>query len=158
VQDLKPNYIETPEDYLATLILPLTDRRLIIPNIVLAEIIEFIFPKTRPGLPNWLLGHIFWRGLNLPLLSFELASGGKFERFSTSRIAVLNALAGNNQRNFIALILRDIPTPARVSSDLKRASMPSEKLELSIALIDNNAVSIPDLVGLENLLDTIPEL
>jgi len=154
MQDLKSSQAGAQEDNLSTLILPLTDRNLIIPNIVLAEIIEFIFPKTRPGLPNWMLGNIFWRGINLPLLSFELASGGKFERFSTSRIAVLNAIAGNDQRKFMALIIKDIPHPSKVNASLKRASLPPEKLELAIAVINDNAVSIPDLVALENLLDT----
>jgi len=142
-------------DSLSALILPLTDRHLLIPNIALAELIEYVEPKIAPNLPKWHLGHIYWRGLNVPLLSFELASGGTYQPSPTARIAILNAISGSPKRKFIALILRDLPSTIKVDHALKHASLPAEKLEFLVADVNNTAASIPDLVALENMLDTI---
>jgi len=143
------------DDSLNTLLLPLTDRYLLIPNVALAELIEFIQPKLRPNLPNWFLGSIFWRGLSVPLLSFELASGGGFKPAKNYKIAVLNAIGGNPKRKFIAILLRDIPSPVKVAPNLERLKIPPEPLEQTVVKIANLNASIPDLIALEQKLDAL---
>ena len=58
---------------LTGLLLPLSDRTLLVPNVALAELIPYRAPQATPGLPAWLLGQVAWRDLRLPLLSFEAA-------------------------------------------------------------------------------------
>src|SRR5690606_11369984 len=56
---------------LTCLAIPLADRTLLIPNVVVAELIPYRAPQPSAGMPAWFLGQINWRDLRLPLLSFE---------------------------------------------------------------------------------------
>lgn len=60
---------QTGASSLTGLLLPLSDRALLVPNVALAELIPYRAPQASPGLPAWLLGQIAWRDLRLPLLS-----------------------------------------------------------------------------------------
>jgi len=140
---------------LNALLLPLADRRLLVPNVALIELVDFIQPKLRPNLPSWFLGSIFWRNLNVPLLSFELASGGELKISKKYKIAILNAIGGNPNRKFIAILLSGIPSPVKITSDLESLQLTPEPLEhMAVKVGDLNA-SIPDLVKLEQRLDSL---
>lgn len=67
-------------EVLTALLIPLADRQLLLPNTAVAELIAYRSPITSDGMPDWFLGQIAWRDLSLPLLSFELASGGRNRR------------------------------------------------------------------------------
>jgi chemosensory pili system protein ChpC len=137
---------------LTALLLPLTDRTLLLPNVALAELVPFRAPQTAEGMPSWLLGQITWRELRLPLLSFEAASNGSANIGPGCRVAVLNALGGRPEVKFIALLLQSIPHSVKIDEHLARADVELGPLELDAVMIDDTAVKIPDLVGLEQLL------
>ncbi|NER61296.1 chemotaxis protein CheW, partial [Pseudomonas sp. MAFF212428] len=61
---------------LTGLLLPLSDRCLVLPNVAVAELIGYQACTASPDQPAWLLGWIDWRSQRLPLLSFEAACGG----------------------------------------------------------------------------------
>ena len=137
---------------LTGLLLPLADRTLLLPNVALAEIVQYRAPHTSAGMPDWLLGQISWRELRLPLLSFEGASNGVSSVGPGCRVAVLNALGGRPQVKFIALLLQSIPHSIKVDGHLARADVELGPLELHAVMLDGAVVKIPDLVGLEQLL------
>lgn len=56
-------------DSLTGLLLPLSDRTLLLPNVAVAELIAYRNPQVAAGLPQWYLGQVAWRDLRLPLLS-----------------------------------------------------------------------------------------
>ena len=62
---------------LTGLLLPLSDRSLVLPNVAVAELIGYQPCTPLPHQPAWLLGWIDWRSQRLPLLSFEAACGGR---------------------------------------------------------------------------------
>ncbi len=64
-------------DSLTGLLLPLSDRTLLLPNVAVAELIAYRNPQVAAGVPQWYLGQVAWRDLRLPLLSFEAASSGE---------------------------------------------------------------------------------
>src|SRR5690606_466660 len=66
---------DTPSS-LTGLLVPLADRTLLLPNVAVAELVPYRAPRTAEGAPSWFLGQVAWRGLSLPLLSFEAASNG----------------------------------------------------------------------------------
>lgn len=137
---------------LTGLVVPLADRTLLLPNVAVAELIPYRAPPAMPGLPDWFLGQVAWRDLSLPLLSFEAASGGKAVAGDGARIAILNALGGRPNVKFIALLVQGIPRSLRVSEDLPRVDVPLAPLELAAVKVDDIALRIPDLEGLEQLL------
>jgi chemosensory pili system protein ChpC len=137
---------------LTGLLLPLTDRTLLVPNVALAELIPYRAPQVTPGLPAWLLGQVAWRDLRLPLLSFEAAVGGEARIGPGARVAVLNALGGRPHVKFIALLLQGIPRSLKLEEDLPRANAPLAALELDSVQLGTDVAKIPDLVALEQML------
>ena len=137
---------------LTGLLLPLSDRTLLVPNVALAELIPYRAPQVTPGLPAWLLGQVAWRDLRLPLLSFEAAAGGEVKVGSGARVAVLNALGGRPHVKFIALLLQGIPRSLKLEDDLRRANAPLSILELDSVQLGTDVAKIPDLMALEQML------
>lgn len=137
---------------LTSLMVPLADRLLLLPNVAIAELIPYRAPQTSEGMPSWFLGQIAWRDLRLPLLSFEAASGGHSEVSADARIAVINALGGRPAVKFIALLVQGIPRSIKVGPDLQHAGVHLEPLELEAVSIGEEVLKIPDLIGLEQML------
>lgn len=138
---------------LTGLLVPLADRTLLLPNVAVAELIPYRAPQVSEGVPSWFLGQIAWRDLRLPLLSFEAASGGQAQAGSGARVAVINALGGRAKVKFIALLVQGIPRSFKVGADLPAVDVALAPLELGAARVGEDVVRIPDLIGLEQLLE-----
>ncbi len=139
-------------EYLTALILPLADRQLLVPNVLLAELVSVQTPTTLAGAPDWLLGSIGWRERQVPLLSFEAAAGGVTEGDGKRRIGIFNAVAGLPGLAYYALQLRGIPHSLRVDAQLPRAEAPLTALECDAVALGERVLKIPDLDALEQLL------
>ncbi|MDD2162162.1 MULTISPECIES: chemotaxis protein CheW [Pseudomonas] len=137
---------------LTGLLMPLTDRTLLLPNVAVAELIPYRAPQVSEGLPSWFLGQIAWRDLRLPLLSFEAASDGQATVSSGSRVAVINALGGRPAVKFIAVLVQGIPRSIKVGAELVRADVTLSPLELDAVQFGDTVLKIPDLLGLEQKL------
>ncbi|MGK9066832.1 chemotaxis protein CheW [Stutzerimonas chloritidismutans] len=142
---------ETPAN-LTGLLVPLSDRTLLLPNVAVAEIIGYRAPQAVQGMPSWFLGQVPWRDLRLPLLSFEAASGGQAETGTRARVAVLNALGGREHVKFIALLVQGIPRSIKLDSELARADVSLNPLELDAVDLGDVQARIPDLVAFEQKL------
>ncbi|MES2818835.1 MAG: chemotaxis protein CheW [Pseudomonadota bacterium] len=138
---------------LTGLLVPLADRTLLLPNVVVAELIPYRTPQVTAGMPVWFLGQVAWRDLRLPLLSFEAASSGEpLAANAGARVAVINAAGGRPHVKFMALLVQGIPRSLKVGAELVRADAPLAPLELQAVNLDGELLKIPDLVGLEQLL------
>ena len=137
---------------LTGLLLPLSDRHLLLPNVALAELIDYQDCSAEPGAPEWYLGPISWRELTLPLLSFEAACGGRTRVGGRARIVVLNALGARHDVRFIALLTQGIPRSCKVDSQLSYVDVPLTELELAAVQVGDTVARIPDLEGLEQWL------
>ena len=137
---------------LTGLLMPLSDRTLLLPNVAVAELIPYRAPQVSDGMPDWFLGQIAWRDLRLPLLSFEAASDGQAVVNSGSRVAVINALGGRPMVKFLAVLVQGIPRSIKVEANLVRAEAVLAPLELDAVQLGDAVLKIPDLIGLEQKL------
>ena len=137
---------------LTGLLMPLSDRTLLLPNVAVAELIPYRAPQVTEGMPDWFLGQIAWRDLRLPLLSFEAASGGQAVVNNGSRVAVINALGGRPLVKFIAVLVQGIPRSIKLEANLARAEAVLSPLELDAVQLGEAVLKIPDLIGLEQKL------
>lgn len=145
------------QDSIHSLLLPLADSRLLVPSVAVAELLAQQVPQALAGQPEWVLGQIEWRGLLLPLLSFECACGQPLPRRGKQAcIAVLNAQGGRPHVKFLALQLQGIPQALRVDASLARsAQLPVQALDQAVVALNDLPARIPDLEKLENqLLET----
>ena len=136
--------------------IPLAGMRLLLPTTAIAEIVDWQTPAPVADAPDWLLGMMAWRGLQIPLLSFEAANGeapGEVQR--RGRVAVLNGIGGDPDLPFYAVQAQGIPhlTSADQHS-LQAISEPESLLPLvsGIASLQDQEVLIPDLDKLEALI------
>jgi len=60
---------------IASLYLPVTGNSLVLPNVSVAEIVDYKTPEPVEDTPEWFLGNIEWRGVTLPVISYELFGG-----------------------------------------------------------------------------------
>lgn len=135
------------------LLLPLTDRTLLLPNVAVAELVSYENVHAVANSPDWFLGQIGWRDLRLPLLSFEAASGAALSTNKRSRVVIVNALGGRANINFIALLVQGIPRSFKADNELLFASEPLAPLELAAVDVAGQVAKIPDLVALEQMLE-----
>jgi chemosensory pili system protein ChpC len=59
----------------SSLLIPLHEKQLILPNVTVAEIIPYRMPKIISNHTSWLLGQLEWRNIHIPVLSYEALSG-----------------------------------------------------------------------------------
>lgn len=140
---------------LSGLLLPLADRTLLLPNVAVAELIAYQTPQEIAHAPDWLMGRIIWRDLSLPLVSFEAASDGQVQVGEQARVAILNAIGGQPQVKFIAVLVQGIPRAMKVDRTLPSAPGLLAPLELAAVQAGEDVAKIPDLVALEHLLSGV---
>ncbi len=139
-----------------SLLIPVQQATLLLPNAAVAEIIDYRDPQPISDAPKWLLGMVPWRGLQLPLLSFEaVLHGAPPEASARLRIAVMNTLNGNPDVPFFGIVLQGIPHLVRADeASVTRTDQGDEATPGVLARVDVNGepAIIPDLDAVEKML------
>jgi len=139
-----------------TQLLPLTGMNLVLPNTCIAEVINMQPIEAIKKSPEWLLGMVSWRGIHIPVISFERANGVTTDEHSKiTRIAVLNSLGTNKDIPFYGVIAQGIPKLLTVEkTGISAISKPKVKLPIAQqqAMIDDVEAVIPDQKEIEKML------
>lgn len=138
--------------HITGLLLPLADRHLILPNVAVAELIDYQSSAFDMDTPPWFLGWVRWRERQIPLLSFESACGQKTVIGERARIVVLNALGGRPELRFIALLVQGIPRSYKLDTQLSYVDVPLCGLEQAAVQVGEHVAKVPDLLALEELV------
>ena len=130
--------------------------RLLLPNASVAEVITFSDPEPVEGAPGWMLGQIRWRGWRLPLLSFSRFAGWSQEEGQIgAKVVVLKALGGNPKLPYFAVLSQGFPRLVTVAqsalAETSRDNLPAGIH--SMVMLNDDAAAVPDLMGLERLID-----
>jgi chemosensory pili system protein ChpC len=151
------NQTVTPSEIRGVL-LPLDNGQLLLPNASVSEVVGYIAPDSVAGdMPAWLLGTVAWRQQAVPLVSFELLTGGQQAEIGhRARIAICNTLNGNTERPFMAILLRSIPHLVRVTEEsvfpLEESGEIGEMVQRQVT-INGQEAWIPDLDMLEKAVN-----
>ena len=140
---------------LVTLLLPVRGRNLLVPNVSVAEIMRVPELEAQDNAPGWLYGLITWRGLRIPLISFEALNDDPFAASSVDmRAAVLNGLSDGEKLPFYGIMTQGSPRMLRLAPNeivaVEGASRgPAESMVVNAA---GEELVIPDLAWLEKQL------
>lgn len=139
-----------------TQLIPLAEMNMLLPNTCIAEVIAMGQLTPIEKSPDWLLGMMDWRGVNIPVISFEGANGIAADAPTrSSRVAVLNGVSGDEKLPFYGVVSQGIPKlMALEKSAINAIKKPEQKLPLAsehTQLTDVTAV-IPDQHKIEKLL------
>ena len=131
-----------------TILAPLTDGYVMLPNSVVGEILEFTSPEPFKQGPAWLLGEVAWHGWQVPVINYEgMLKGSSTKITSKSRILIVKTLGESTQVNYLGLVIQDLPRLKKVRAE---------------TLIENQVENPPDTVFSEVAIDgfkaVIPEL
>lgn len=144
-------------DELYSLLVPLTDDRLIVPRACVAEVVRFSKPDHEEGAHDWMLGAVSWNGRQLPVVSFEGALGRDVPAITgRTRIVVFLASTGQLKTGYFGIITQGFPQLVRVNRDVLKLEAtdgwPDDAPVLCRVKMINEFPLIPDLEKLELML------
>lgn len=101
-----------------SVLIPLTGKRVLLPNATVAEVITYSTPESIEGAPDWVMGRVVWRGWWVPVFSLPMLGGwARRENEAGAKIAVLKALGGNPDMPFMAMVTQGFPRLVTVTAD-----------------------------------------
>lgn len=150
-------HVEEISTVVRTQLLPLTDMNLLLPNTGIAEVIGLQTIEPIKKSPEWLLGMTSWRGIHIPIISFERANDVVTATDSKlTRIVVLNSLGTSKDLPFYGVITQGIPKLISVDKT-NISTIKKPEINLPIAqqqtMVDDVSAVIPDQKQIEKMLE-----
>ena len=142
---------------LYSLLVPLSEDRLIVPRACVAEVVRFTEPKQEAGAHDWMMGSINWNGRPLPVVSFEGALGKDVPPSTgRTRVVVFYASTGQLKTGYFGVLTQGFPQLVRVNEDVLQLhtadGWPKDAPVLCRVKMINEFPLIPDLERLEAML------
>jgi len=137
------------DNEIRTILAPLTDSYVMLPNSAVGEILTFTSPEPFKRGPPWLLGEMAWRGWQVPVINYErlLDPGSVTTLTAKTRILIIKTLGESTQVNYIGLVIQGLPRLKKVSE----STLVEEK-------IDELPDTVFSKVAIDGLQAVIPEL
>ena len=144
-------------DELYSLLVPLSEDRLIVPRACVAEVVRYSQPEHEEGSHAWMLGTVNWNGRQLPVMSFEGALGKEVPATTgRTRIVVFYASTGHLKTGYFGVLTQGFPQLVRVNRDVldlhTTEGWPDDAPVLCRVKMINEFPLIPDLEKLEAML------
>ena len=140
-----------------TLLAPLTNIYVMLPNSVIGEILTFSSPEPFKQGPTWLLGEIAWHGWQVPVINYErmLKTSNETKVTSKSRILIVKTLGESTQVNYIGLLIQGLPRLKKVTADtlVEKQTNDLPNSVFSEVTIDDMKAVIPDLGDLTRIIE-----
>lgn len=145
------------EPEIRTLLTPLTSGNILLPNSVVAEILEFTSPEPFEKAPAWLLGELEWHGWQVPIVSFLRLINKRSQDSVTkrSRILIIKTLGYSTQLNYIGLLIQGLPKIKTVSAEtlIEGQLEIKSKSVFSKVTVDELPAFIPEIGTMTGLIE-----
>lgn len=133
------------------------DKKVLLPNAIIAEVISCHEVKEIKNSPNWLLGGYNWRGYDLPVISYAtLVSGTYIKSEKIKRIAVIKALGDVEAMPYFALLVEGVPRLQLITQGDLQVHEADESDNNAIAskvTIHDEMSEIPNIRFIEHVLN-----
>ncbi len=141
------------------LTLPLHGMVMMLPNTVVAEVLDFRVIEKAANLPAWVLGMLSWRGRSVPVIAFEKLVGREMGMHSEeTRLIVCNTMSGSTNVPFIALQIEGIPHLLQVDNSMLSYDTDAGQTEPAILAnlrLQGESVIVPNLNVMEKMLERL---
>lgn len=142
---------------LYSLLVPLSEDRLIVPRACVAEVVRFTAPEQEAGAHDWMIGNVTWNGRPLPVVSFEGLLGKDVPPTTgRTRVVVFYASTGQLKTGYFGVLTQGFPQLVRVNEDVLQLhttdGWPKDAPALCRVKMINEFPLIPDLERLEAML------
>ena len=148
------------EDMVRCLVLPIVGEQILLPNAMVAEVYAADGVSASTGGPDWLLGRVIWRGIELPLVCMEAALGGpRLEAGARSKVVVIKTLSASEALRNFAVLVQGIPHQILAADHSVTVRAPINGARPFVALdlqVEDEQAFIPDMDAIERaLLDVV---
>ena len=137
------------------------EKRVLLPNALIAEVVSNKEISGINNTPNWLLGNINWRGYHIPVICYAtLSTGKKVKTDSKGRVAVIKSLGDIEGMPYFALIVNGVPRLHLVTQGDLQVHEAEENDSNAIAskvTINDEMSEIPNIRFIEHVLETVLE-
>jgi chemosensory pili system protein ChpC len=142
---------------LYSLLVPLSDDRLILPRACVAEVVRYTPPRQQPGSQNWMLGTISWNGRELPVVAFEGTIGKDIPApTGRTRVVVFYSSTGKIKTGYFGVLTQGFPQLVRVNREVlhldSTEGWPEDAPVLCRVKMINEYPLVPDLEALEGMI------
>jgi chemosensory pili system protein ChpC len=147
--------MESVQDKVRSLWIPLREMNLLLPNVAVAEIGSYRAPVAQAGKPEWFLGMVKWREQSIPVISLEAVCGLSVPSNPVfSRLMIVNSVCPDSSIKHYAMVTAGLPGLIQFGDDTADEVVEYEKDGLKcIVRIGQEEAVIPDLEFLQNLLE-----
>jgi len=136
------------ETEIRSVLVPVTDAELLVPNASIAEIVGYTSPEPIDQAPEWLLGNILWHGWQVPVVSFGmLTEQQQGESVEGAKICISKSLIDNERMPYIGILAQGFPRLVTVTGDTL-TEVPESSSHIAIAgkaIIGDREAWVPDL-------------
>lgn len=146
---------------MACILAPLAHGSLLLPTVAVAEVLRSQRVRVVDGLPPWCMGRIMWRGVILPLISYEGASsddGSGPAMSAQDGVLVMNRTRDLKEFGFYGMVTRGTARLLRLAEDDIEAVAKADQdasireAELGWVQVGEDTAIIPRLSYLEDLI------
>lgn len=136
---------------------PLEEANLLVPNVAIAEVINYQPLDLIHDGPDWLLGCLRWREQELPVVSAERLCGFNLPQGERgSRLSVINSVISGADLPFYAIVTAGIPRLFSADEDALGSSILGDR-ELPDTVADcvkigNEEALVPDLERIQMMV------
>lgn len=140
------------------ILLTLRTENLVVPNAAVAEIVSLRDVKKINKAPQWLLGKMHWRGVDIPLVSFEAAAEGAGAAMNANQAAVIHLINSDGASSaypYVGLSISGVPHISYFSKDQISTDTQTKKPHPMVAQrirINGAAASILDIESIAAMI------
>jgi chemosensory pili system protein ChpC len=149
--------VSAEAEELYSLLVPLSEDRLILPRACVAEVVRYTQPQQQPGSEDWMLGTINWNGRELPVVAFEGTIGKDIPApTGRTRVVVFYSSTGKIKTGYFGVLTQGFPQLVRVNREVLNLDStdgwPEDAPVLCRVKMINEYPLVPDLEALEGMI------
>ncbi len=147
--------MDRTHEQIKCVLLTLQSENVIVPNAAIAEIIPSRDVAEIENAPEWLLGKMNWRGVDVPLVSFEVAGGFEGKVSTSTQIAVLYSMQKDSAYPYIGVAISGVPHVSVFNRDQIKPDEYAEDNHPMVAQkirVNGAAASILDIEAMEEMV------
>jgi chemosensory pili system protein ChpC len=133
------------------------DRKVLLPNAIIAEVVSYQDIEKIDGSPNWLLGNFNWRGYKIPVVNYDTLARGTISAMKDKgRVAVIKALGDIEHMPYFAIVVSGVPRLQLVTQGDLQVHESDQDISNAIAsrvTIQDEMSEIPNIRYIEHVLN-----
>jgi len=144
-----------------SIILTLKNELVLVPNSAVAEIVYVNDVHEVEGSPQWMLGKARWRGVELPVVSYEAAGGDNVQAVNiNTQVAVIYTVSDDMDTGkkypYIGLAMHGVPhvsTFSRGQIKTDEQALTNHPMVAQKVRINGAAAAVLDIYAIEEMLE-----